>query len=82
MKAKKKTDLEDSPRDKKHLQQEEFEIEIPDAEDIPGQEHVIPAPLGELADSTISSDDEEGVGIFDEESDEPDIVMGNDADVS
>ena len=34
-------------------------INLPDAEDIPGQEHITPAPLGELADTTASSDDEE-----------------------
>lgn len=65
MKAKKKTDLADSPKDKKHLKPEEFEIEIPDAEDIPGQENVHVPPAGEMADTTISSDDEEGVGILD-----------------
>ena len=75
-------DLPDTPQDIEKMTPESAVIDLPDVKDIPGQEHVIPAPLGELADSTISSDDEEGVGIFDEESDEPDIVMGNDADVS
>lgn len=65
MKAKKKTDLQDSPKDKKHLQSEEFEIGIPDAEDIPGQEHVHVPNAGEMADTTIASADEEGEGVLD-----------------
>lgn len=44
-------------------------INLPDAEDIPGQEHVKPAPLGELADDTAASDDEEGRPALDEETD-------------
>jgi hypothetical protein len=42
------------------------------------------APLGELADTTISSDDEEGVGLFgDDDADEDtEAIMGNEADVS
>lgn len=44
-------------------------INLPDVEDIPGQEHVTPAPLGELADTTASSDDEEGRGTLDEDTD-------------
>lgn len=66
MKTKKKTDLPDSEKDKKHLKSEEFEIDIPDVKDIPGQEHIHVPPLGELADTTISSDDEEGAGILDD----------------
>lgn len=42
------------------------QIKLPDVEDIPGQEHVNPAPLGELADTTASSADEE---LPDEEAD-------------
>ena len=59
-------DLQDSPQDQQKMQREEFEIEMPDVSDIPGQEHIRVAPLGELADTTISSDDEEGVGILDD----------------
>lgn len=43
------------------------QINLPDVEDIPGQEHVSPAPLGELADVTASSDDEEGKETLDED---------------
>ena len=61
------SDLSDSPRDKERLQPEETIIDLPDVSDIPGQENITPMPLGELADTTISSDDEEGKGIFDDE---------------
>ncbi|MEO8711430.1 MAG: hypothetical protein ABI405_04860 [Parafilimonas sp.] len=60
------TDLPESDRDKRELQQEEIIMDLPDVEDIPGQEHIHVPGLGELADTTISSDDEEGAGIFDE----------------
>ena len=59
-------DLHDSEQDQKKMQKEEFEIELPDVSDIPGQEHIHVPPLGELADTTISSDDEEGTGILDD----------------
>lgn len=62
-------DIEDSPQDQQKMQQEEIEMELPDVSDIPGQEHIHVPPLGELADTTISSDDEEGKGILDDEED-------------
>lgn len=40
---------------------------MPDVKDIPGQENVHVPELREMADTTISSDDEEGVGIFGED---------------
>ena len=60
-------DLPDSPDDVRHLQPDEGVFEMPDVKDIPGQEHVRPMPLGELADTTISSADEEGKGLFGEQ---------------
>jgi hypothetical protein len=57
-------DLTDSKRDQERLQPDETTIDLPDVSDIPGQEHVHVPPLGELADTTISSDDEEGKGLF------------------
>jgi hypothetical protein len=42
-------------------------VDIPDVVDIPGQEHITPPPLGELADTTISSADEEGEGLWNDE---------------
>jgi hypothetical protein len=81
--ARDKMDLQDSERDKERLQPDETTIELPDVKDIPGQEFVQVPPLGMLADTTISSADEEGEGLFeDDEEDETDIVMGTEADIS
>ncbi|MCC6287398.1 MAG: hypothetical protein IT249_05895 [Chitinophagaceae bacterium] len=65
-----KTGIADAAIDKEHLKPNEGIIELPDVKDIPGQEHIHVAPLGELADTTISSDDEEGKSIFDSDEDE------------
>lgn len=62
-------DIQDNQRDEKRMQPEETTMDLPDVNDIPGQENVKPAPLGELADTTASSDDEEGKGILDDEND-------------
>ncbi len=70
-------DLTDSPKDQKELQSEEFTIDLPDVKDIPGQEFINPMPLGLMADITISSADEEGEGIFeDEEDEETEMIQG------
>ncbi len=66
------TDLPDSARDKKALEPDEAIIDLPDVEDIPGQEHIHVPPLGELADTTISSADEEGEGLFNDDEDDDD----------
>lgn len=60
-------DLSENKKDLDELTSESFTIDLPDVKDIPGQEFIHPLPLGEIADTTISSDDEEGVGILDEE---------------
>jgi hypothetical protein len=39
-------------------------IDMPEVRDIPGQEHVRPPRLGEMADSTASSADEEGDDVL------------------
>ncbi|RYD56050.1 MAG: hypothetical protein EOP56_14040 [Sphingobacteriales bacterium] len=61
-------------------------IELPEVSDIPGQERINPAPGGMMADTTISSDDEEGIvngrDIFAGDDDEVKIVMGTEADVT
>lgn len=62
-----KTDLAESADDKKHLEPDEANLDLPDVKDIPGQEHVHVPPLGDLADTTISSDDEEGKNVFGDE---------------
>lgn len=63
-------DLPDNPQDKAKMEPETAVIDLPDVKDIPGQEFIHPAPMGEMADITIASDDEEGVGIFEDEEDE------------
>jgi len=64
------TDLPDTKNDREKMRPEETEIELPDVKDIPGQEHIQVPPLGELADTTISSSDEEGNGLLDDEREE------------
>jgi hypothetical protein len=76
-------DLSDSKHDQERLRPDEATIDLPDVKDIPGQEFVQVPPLGMMADTTISSADEEGEGLFeDDEEDETDIVMGTEADIT
>ena len=56
------------------------EINLPEVKDIPGQEHVRAPRLGELADNTPSSADEEGDDVLEPKDD--DFVSGNNADVT
>lgn len=74
-------DLPDSPQDREKLQPEETTIDLPDVKDIPGQEFVQVPNIGEMADTTPSSDDEEGLGVFDLD-DSEDFTPGNEADVT
>lgn len=81
------TDLTDPERDQERLRPEETTINLPEVKDIPGQEHVHVPAIGELGDTTISSDDEEGAGILDElnggeEDDDSLIRMGTAADIT
>jgi hypothetical protein len=55
-------------------------IDLPEVSDIPGQEHIRAPRLGELADSTASSADEEGDDILDDEDD--DLRLGGRSNVS
>ena len=66
------TDITDSERDKAHMQPEETTIELPDVEDIPGQEHIHVPKMKEFHDTTISSDGEEGKGLFEADVLDPD----------
>ena len=75
------TDLPDSARDKKELQPESANLDLPDIKDIPGQENIKPAPMGDLADDTIASADEEGNAIFNGNIDEG-IEESSDSNVS
>ena len=82
MKRKTNIDLPDSAKDKKHLKSEEFELDLPDTKDIPGQEDITVPPLGELADTTLSSADEEGTGILDDLDEENEIADQFNANVT
>ena len=75
-------DLPDSPEDREKLESEETTIDLPDVKDIPGQEFVHAPPLGMLGDTTISSADEEGEGIFDDAGVDEDDDLADDSNVS
>jgi len=62
-----KTDLPETKDDRAHLEPEETTLDLPDVKDIPGQEHIHVPNMKEFADTTISSDDEEGKAVFGEE---------------
>jgi hypothetical protein len=62
-------DLPESKRDKEHLKPDEATLDLPEVKDIPGQEHIRPLPAGEMADTTISSADEEGNELLDTDED-------------
>src|SRR6187402_774843 len=70
-------DLRDSKEDERKMQPEETTLDLPDVREIPGQEHVRPPEMKEFADVTISSDDEEGKGIFEDD----EIEMDSDTNV-
>lgn len=83
-------DLTDSKRDEERLQGDNAILDLPSVKDIPGQEHIRPMPPGEMADTTISSADEEGEGLLDdlnededdEDEDEKGIDLDDETDVS
>lgn len=60
-------DISDSKKDQEKLQQENVTLDLPEVKDIPGQENIKVPDLREMADTTISSDDEEGIGLFGDE---------------
>src|ERR1044071_132110 len=78
-KINKTADLPESKRDKELLKPDEGTLNLPDVKDIPGQEHVRPFLPGEMADTTMSSADEEGDGLLDMDED---IVADKDANVN
>jgi hypothetical protein len=76
-----------SQRTEEKLKQDGEYIVLPDVNDIPGQENITNAGIpGEMADTTIASDDEEGIrdgeDLLEEKEDEVEIVMGTEADVT
>jgi hypothetical protein len=82
VRSKASEDLPDNEHDLQRMEGESVTLNLPDVHDIPGQENIVVPPLGELADTTIASDDEEGAGLFDDEGDDTEIMMGTEADVS
>ena len=72
-------DLPDSPSDAARLKEEVTYIDLPDITDIPGQENIVPPPLGALSDTTISSADEEGI-VNDNSEDDDYFAEGEQAD--
>ena len=62
-------DLQESKRDRELLKPDEATLDLPEVKDIPGQEHVRPFLPGEMADTTISSADEEGNGLLETDED-------------
>ncbi len=75
------SDLKDSEKDRLHLEEKPVTIDLPDVEDIPGQENIKPPNPGEYADTTISSDDEEGVGLFEEDGEDLSNVSETEKDL-
>ncbi|MCW3106775.1 MAG: hypothetical protein JWQ09_1281 [Segetibacter sp.] len=77
-------DIHDSPQDEEKMKTETVIIDLPDVSDIPGQENIVVPVIGEMADTTISSDDEEGLGLFgdDDKDEDTALVMGNEADIT
>src|ERR1700745_2100027 len=61
------SDLSDSEKDKQKLQPDEVILDLPEIKDIPGQENIHVPDLKEMADTTISSDDEEAFSLLDSE---------------
>jgi hypothetical protein len=53
------TDLPDSKKDEEKLKQEVVIIDLPEVQDIPGQENIRVPEIREMQDTTISSADEE-----------------------
>jgi hypothetical protein len=65
------SDLKDPKKDVAKMSPEQTTIELSEVKDIPGQENIVPMPMGELADDTISSADEEGDELFEDDEEEP-----------
>ena len=91
------SDIKDSDRDEERLKQDEATLDLPDVKDIPGQENITVPDFKEMADTTISSDDEEGTDILAEddadasseriggsaqEIDENDLIINEDEDAA
>jgi hypothetical protein len=76
-----KADLQDSPQDAEKLKSEKTTIDLPDVHDIPGQENYKVPEEHLLGDPTVASADEEGEGLFEENSG-TDIRSDRDTDIT
>ena len=74
--------MKDSKKDQKKMQPEATTMDMPEVKDIPGQENIRPPQFREMQDITISSADEEGVGILDNLNEDEEPVPGNSSDVT
>lgn len=75
---KKEPGIPDARRDEQLPPSENIAMDLPEVKDIPGQEHIHVPPAGELADTTISSADEEGEGVLDEVNEDDLDLKGED----
>ena len=75
-------DIKDNIKDEKYLRAEETTMDLPEVKDIPGQEHVHPPKMKAFADTTISSDDEEGKNVEGLNDEDDDDEINTDTDVS
>jgi hypothetical protein len=73
-----KSEFQDNEHDKALLKSETAIMDLPEVTDIPGQENITVMPLGEMADTTISSADEEGAGVLDFGDDDDDDIDDDD----
>lgn len=66
------------------VKKEKNTIDMPEVRDIPGQEHIRPPRLGELADETASSADEEGDDVLGplDQGEKDDLQMDRSSNVS
>jgi len=60
------TDMQDSKHDQDRMKSETTMIDMPEVNDIPGQENVEPLPPNAGRVPTPASDDEEGYGVLDD----------------
>jgi hypothetical protein len=66
-------DLTDPVRDQQRLKGDQGTLDLPELKDIPGQEKRNPSLLVPPADTTISSADEEGDDVLEDENEESEI---------
>ena len=81
---KRNSDLPDSPQDQEKLKPEFTTIDLPEVQDIPGQEDVRVPDMREMQDTTVSSADEEAEELLSEVNnrDDDDRDSDNNANVT